>query len=138
MNFTGSVFDSNIFATSGQDIDNEISRIPSNSSICLGYILQVLQKFYPVIPVVEQSGMFDTATRDAIRAFQRENGLPITGAVDAQTWDTLYERLSAVENNVFNLDVLFPDKAGTSDTTRMLQFPGQNLSPGMQDGGIST
>ena len=117
----------------------DLSLGDTGSSIqLLQYILQVLQNFYPVIPVVEQSGTFDTATRDAVRAFQRENGLPVTGAVDAQTWDTLYERLSAVESNVFDLEVLFPDKAGSSSATRMQQFPGQTLSPGMQDGGIST
>ncbi len=101
----------------------------------LQYILQVVQAFDPAIPIVEQTGTFDTATRDAVRAFQRENGLPITGAVDAQTWDALYETLSAAENNVFDLEVLFPDRAGTPETTRMQQFPGQTLSPGMQDGG---
>lgn len=103
----------------------------------LQYILQVLQAFDPAIPIVEQTGTFDTATRDAVRAFQRKNNLPITGAVDAQTWDALYETVSAAENNVFDLEVLFPDRAGSSEITRMQQFPGQNLSPGMQDGGTA-
>ena len=103
----------------------------------LQYILEVLHAFDPFIPLVNQTGTFDTTTRDAVRSFQRKNGLPITGAVDAQTWDTMYEALSAAESNVFDLEVLFPDRAGTSDTTRMQQFPGQDLTPGMQDGGAA-
>lgn len=41
---------------------------------------------------VPVDGIFDTSTAEAVRAFQRQNGLPITGAVDKDTYDLLYER----------------------------------------------
>ena len=63
----------------------------------LQYILNVLQQFDPFIPTVGQTGIFDAATRDAVQAFQEQAGLPVTGAVDAQTWDLLYEALSSIE-----------------------------------------
>lgn len=103
----------------------------------LQYILDVLQEFNPSIPSVSQSGVFDIATRDAVRAFQQANNLPVTGAVNAQTWDALYEAYSAIENTVFDLDVLFPSRSDYEATTRMQQFPGQDLIPGTADGGAS-
>lgn len=101
----------------------------------LQYILEVLQEFDPAIPPVSQTGTFDLATRDAVRAFQQAEALPITGAVDARTWDSLYEALSAIETTVFDLEVLFPDR---TDATRMTQYPGQPLVPGQTDGGAAT
>jgi hypothetical protein len=39
------------------------------------------------------SGVFDPATRTAVRAFQTSRGLPVTGMVDAGTWVRLIVRL---------------------------------------------
>lgn len=36
-----------------------------------------------------EQGVFDQNTVDAVRAFQRLNGLPITGEVDVRTWNRL-------------------------------------------------
>ncbi|MBD1875785.1 peptidoglycan-binding protein [Nodosilinea sp. FACHB-131] len=36
------------------------------------------------------SGIYDQTTQNAVREFQRVNGLPITGVVDAATWQALY------------------------------------------------
>ena len=35
-------------------------------------------------------GIFDTATRDALRNYQRISGLPATGNADRATWEQLY------------------------------------------------
>lgn len=101
----------------------------------LQYILNVLQQFDPFIPTVGQTGIFDAATRDAVQAFQEQAGLPVTGAVDAQTWDLLYEALSSIETTVFDINVLFPDRTDFAATTRSTQFPGYELTPGMTDTG---
>lgn len=98
----------------------------------LQYILEVLQEFDPSVPPVAQTGTYDTATRNAVAAFQRLRSLPVTGAVDAATWDALYEALSAIETTVFDLEVLFPDRQA-ANTTRMEQYPGQPLTPGSTD-----
>ncbi len=101
----------------------------------LQFMLNVLSDFIPSIPPVTESGTFDIATRDAVRAFQQYAGLPITGAVEAQTWDAIYEQFSAVESEVFDQSVLFPKNADFAETSRMEQFPGQSLSSGSADGG---
>lgn len=43
------------------------------------------------IPLVIPSGVYDKRTEDAIRIFQREYGLPVTGSVDRETWEKLYK-----------------------------------------------
>ena len=43
------------------------------------------------IPLVVPSGVYDERTEDAIRKFQREYGLTVTGKVDRETWEKLYE-----------------------------------------------
>ena len=104
----------------------------------LQYILNVLQEFNPYIPAVSQTGVYDIQTRNAVQSFQQNQGIPATGAVNAQTWDALYEAFAAVETAVFDLEVLFPDRTDFEATTRMQQFPGQTLSPGASDGGNTT
>ena len=81
----------------------------------LQYMLTVLREFIAEIPPVTRSGVFDIATADAVRAFQRFEGLPVTGAVNAQTWDTLYEQVTTVEEAV-------------STNGNLEQFPGQTLT----------
>jgi len=81
----------------------------------LQYMLTVLREFIAEIPPVTRSGVYDIATRDAVRAFQRFEGLPVTGAVDAQTWDALYTQVTTVEEAV-------------SANGNLEQFPGQTLT----------
>ena len=100
-------------------------------------MLNVLSDFIPSIPPVTETGTYDIATRDAVGAFQQYTGLPITGAVDARTWDAIYEQFSSVESEVFDQGVLFPETEDFSDTSQINQFPGQNLVPGSSDGGTA-
>jgi len=53
------------------------------------YLLQ-LSFFDPRIPPVPIDGVFDTATQEALTAFQQVAGLPVTGRGDRATWDALY------------------------------------------------
>lgn len=101
----------------------------------LQYMLNVLSRFVPSIPPTEESGIFTANTRDAVRAFQSSAGLPSTGTVDAQTWDTLYEQYATIEREVFQREVLFPQTQTYTETTRMEQFPGNLVQPGSSDGG---
>ncbi len=43
------------------------------------------------IPPLPIDGIFDSATREALRAYQIKNGLEATGIADRETWDSLYE-----------------------------------------------
>ena len=44
------------------------------------------------IPPVVIDGIFDSKTRDALRAFQRKNNLTPTGRADLTTFDLLYQK----------------------------------------------
>lgn len=52
-------------------------------------ILAVLDDAYKSVGPVNHSGLLDTATSDAISAFQGLNGLPMTGNLDKRTWKAL-------------------------------------------------
>ncbi len=54
------------------------------------YLLQ-LSFFNDAIPPVPVDGVWNTATQESLRAFQRQYGLPVTGRADRVTWDTLYQ-----------------------------------------------
>ena len=101
----------------------------------LQYMLRVIGSFNPSIPPIEQTGVFDIATRDAVRAFQQFDGLPTTGAVDASTWDAIYTQYSTDEEAVLEQNTLLSPMANTSQTAQLQQYPGQTIQPGSTDGG---
>ena len=100
----------------------------------LQYMLRTISSFIPTIPPVSETGVFDTATRNAVLAFEYFEGLPLTGAVNAEVWDTIYAQFASVEETVFDQEVLFSQNSGQT-TAQLQQNPGQTLSPGATDGG---
>lgn len=54
------------------------------------YLLAYLSEFYSEIPPVAIDGIFGPSTTSAVRAFQAYFDLPVTGAVDFDTWDVMY------------------------------------------------
>ena len=54
--------------------------------------LRTLSYFDERIPDVPIDGIYDSATEEGVRAFQSIYSLPVTGRVDAATWERLYER----------------------------------------------
>ncbi len=54
--------------------------------------LRVLSNFGTIdIPNLIIDGVYGNRTRDAVRTFQRDTGIPVTGVVDLVTWEILYE-----------------------------------------------
>lgn len=53
------------------------------------YYLAVIGAYDNSIPPVTIDGIFGTATENAVRSFQKVNGLPETGVVDEATWNEL-------------------------------------------------
>lgn len=53
------------------------------------YYLAFLGFFFDDLPPIRITGVFDEATRDAVFTFQNKYGLPVTGIVDRDTWNTL-------------------------------------------------
>lgn len=63
------------------------------------------------VNTVPIDGIFDSATRDALKKFQESVSLPQTGVADKLTWDTLfseYQKKTARENKV-SPPSLFPE-----------------------------
>lgn len=42
------------------------------------------------IPMVAADGFYGERTQEAVRVFQRQNLLPVTGAVDSRTWEAIF------------------------------------------------
>ena len=53
--------------------------------------LRHLSYFYDEIDPVPIDGVFDTATESALRAFQKTQGLPVTGRADQESFERLFE-----------------------------------------------
>jgi len=67
------------------------------------YGLNVLSLYYQTIPEIPITGIFDSKTRDAVIAFQQTMGLPATGTVTPETYQTLYDNVYGI------LDTLPPE-----------------------------
>ena len=64
--------------------------------VCLRRIQQENDHPQPLVP----DGIFGAETAEAVRAHQRQNGLPVSGQVDRATWDSIfgaYEQLTALD-----------------------------------------
>lgn len=60
------------------------------------YFLNVLSAYYNTIPKVDINGVLNTQTRTAIMEFQKTMSLPITGIVDEQTWNAMYNSVVGI------------------------------------------
>lgn len=58
-------------------------------------LLQELSSVYGDLDAVELTGIYDTATENAIKELQRASGLPITGELDRRTYRRLLYDLSS-------------------------------------------
>ena len=119
----------------------------------LQYMLSVIAEFIPEIPAPAITGSYGEETTRAVTAFQEYEGLPATGTVDRETWDSIYAQFRGISVTVFGSDELFPfssfpgeavtpaaaiqqpvsDRSRYEDSTRFVQFPGMDLSSGMRD-----
>lgn len=80
--------------------------------------LRRLSDAYPSIPAPGLTGRLDPATRQSIAAWQRYDGLSVTGSPNAET-------LFSVAEAAGDLTL--------AQSTRAFQFPGQDLHPGLRD-----
>ena len=107
----------------------------------LQYMLSVLADFIPQIPAVAIDGTFGSSTRAAVVAAQQYFGLPVTGIVNAATWNEIYDQYSGIENSTLRSLETFPpanlsnspQRQRYSRSTTMTQFPGRDLSIAAQD-----
>lgn len=82
------------FPTSPADYAARLGEESSFVSI-IQILLQELSSVYDVFEAVEITGIFDTATEQAIKELQRASGLEITGELDRNTYRRLLYDLSS-------------------------------------------
>ena len=66
----------------------------------LQYLLSFAAEYNNEIPPISIDGIFGAGTREATEAFQRANGLNVTGQTDVETWDTLYREYVGIINSL--------------------------------------
>lgn len=107
----------------------------------LQYMLSVLSDYIPQIPPLAIDGTFGSGTRAAVVAAQGYFGLPITGIVNATTWNEIYDQYSGIENRTLRNAETFPpsnlsnspQRQRHSRSSTMTQFPGRDLKLNDQD-----
>lgn len=52
-------------------------------------MLNYLSRTMGTIPRLAETGVFDESTLEAVMIYQRDFGLPVTGVVDQETWDSI-------------------------------------------------
>lgn len=84
----------------------------------LQYMLDLLSEYTDSIPPLVIDGIFGSATRAAVLAFQRFAGLSADGIVGPSTWSALYDRVSGLAGSSAALSTQYPGRAlrlGDSD-----------------------
>lgn len=102
----------------------------------LQYMLAVIAQFNSQIPPVQVTGDFDEATKNAVIAFQRWAGIPLTGEVGATAWDAIYNAYAGAALTTLSRGELFPFQSNPAPaaTIRDLQMQLDTVSeatPGM-------
>ena len=93
-------------------------QVPTEGQLAIGsqgdsvkviqYMLRVIAEFYDEVPAVAIDGIYGTGTQNAVLAFQRREGLPQTGAVDAATWDALSRAYEGIRTTLVSDSRLIP------------------------------
>ena len=60
--------------------------------------LRTLYYFDDALSSLPVDGVFDRATEEAVRRFQAAEDLPVTGRVDQDTWERLFDRYTREKN----------------------------------------
>ncbi len=87
----------------------------------LQYYLRVLKYFNPDFEQSNFDGVYNDETENAVKRFQELYGLPVTGEVNAQTWQRIVETYNEIIQNV-------PDNY-SGNKARL--YPGFYLTEGM-------
>lgn len=100
--------------------------VSGNEVAAVQYYLNIIAHFNNAIPFIKVDGYFGDETANAVRQFQYEYGLPITGEVDKKTWGKMREIYDGIVSS------LAPGYEGE----RAEIYPGYILSKGMTDPNI--
>lgn len=90
------------------------------------YYLSTVGYFNDAVPVIPVDGVYGDSTVDAVRQFQQQYGLPVTGKVDNATWDKLQKIYAGI------LETLPEDFYGN----RSKLYPGYVLKKGLENNDV--
>ena len=68
------------------------------------FILSVLSEFYYSIPFVDVDGIFGENTKNAVEAFQKTFGLPVTGVITDEVWNAMYDAFIGADETITTRD----------------------------------
>lgn len=85
------------------------------------YYLNIIAYFNSALPSLPLDGVFGPETTAAVRQFQQYYGLPVTGVVNANTWNTM--------NRIYSETVEFLPQGYSGEYGKL--YPGYFLSEGM-------
>ena len=81
---------------------------PTKEVYELQYMLRKIAQITGEIPLVNTDGIYGADTREAVRIFQSQNGLPPTGEVDKDTWDKIFEKYKESVYSVAQAEPIYP------------------------------
>ncbi len=82
----------------------------SDEVILLQEYLNYIARTYTEIPTLPVTGYYGSRTREAVVAFQRRYGLPVSGNVNGPTWDAITRTYSTLYNGSMISDGQFPGR----------------------------
>lgn len=80
-----------------RQFDGDLSPGDSGQDVAgFQYFLLLIGQYQDAIPQIQITGVYDDQTRQAVEAFQRLYGLPITGNVTLTDWNEIYKVYSGI------------------------------------------
>lgn len=109
----------------GQRPTGTLRRGSSGETVRLAqYFLRVIALYDDELPPITIDGIYGSATENAVRTFQKMQGLTVDGIIGTATWNALYERFLGI-NQATGLAVSYPGtplKIGSrGDNVRLVQ-----------------
>ena len=98
--------------------------------IILQFFINVIASVNPFVPAVPITGTFGPETKNAVIAFQQNNGLATDGIVGAKTWGAMYDDFKGIVDRVFLSDTLFD--------IQTKPYPGEALTSGSTGDNVRT
>ena len=104
----------------------------------LQYMLALLAEFDDSLTPLSVDGVFGATTAQAVRQFQRGQGLTVDGVVGRTTWNALYRAFASAYRDLRRDNVRFGEGAvrtagETGQSVRLGQYPGYELKLGQSD-----
>ena len=99
----------------------------------LQYFISIIGQFNSDVPVLAIDGIFGPKTTAAVNAIQSRMGLPVTGTVNQETWQRIYDEYLGIARTALAGANLPTSSQQIQQSVQSGQFPGYNLTSGNSD-----